>query len=1485
MAIDKIIPRFLVSDKDERLLEEGAMTDALNVSISTSGDGTEGIIKNIKGTKAVNSINQSNAINTSSDHKCIGSVTDSENGAVYWFVWGDNQDHHIVQYRESSDDYRIITKGSWLNFEEDGFVKGNVINVSKPTSLGSINPSPPQRVETFLYFTDNVNQPRKINVTRAIEGEYDDTINANLDFAFNVIKAAPNIPCSFQFVSDSNYGQNKITGNTFQFAMQYIYRDGEESAIGPYSKLAVSLVDIHTKLPRTTSFVTPIMYNVCEIDIPLTQFIYDLKSVRLLARQGGETTFFVVDEFNPYEDKTDQGGTIYDSGTKVYKFKNDRLLTPVDPVLVNKLYDNVPLKALGQSISADRLVYANYEEGRNNHSPNIRGFSFKYHDPENSISSNITGNPANEITGTSPIDIDIDLFNLYSNNVIPAGSSNKISFDFRPEGSVLASTGNFIEAPAVDVDGNPVLMVSDEFILNSTTAPGEPVSIKFFAARSYDLSVTLDRIAIKDYIKSKIVDYTLSVEYNYGTASGYSTYTLTEDGTTDTAFVYGDVKVDFKFDDNIEIDSAGVLTLHPRITGVDFSDAGLTNSYDFGPTFGGSFSNSSDTVPTVIADNEANQQWSSSISNYISNPDIISTSVTYVSSFKAGSNHKFGIVYYDKYNRSGFVNELGTIYNKWYGERNGTTEPYGPSSFTMSFDNNPIEAAPVWADRYQLVCTGPTEIADYVQYTTGGAYPVRFSYAPPTSAESDDDGNHPTSGDPDTEKCQIYLNIDTLNLYRDEKNSLRDYSFTVGDKLRVVSYDRISGYDGTPTPDYYVDSTSYPTANDGSIIEFDVVGVEILNESNENIIHTGQTDSQHHGTFLVLEQPAIASGATYVDGGTIKTLKYDGFDWFSISNYTYRGDGVAQGENYSSNQNFWGNNCVVEIYTPKKRTDQDIYYEIGESVKISTSPPDGITTNAGSVHFRPVACKTPYPEANTAAGVLAFNTDAAEEARSSVWRYLTKRLESNTASDYFSSKAWSAGRAHVVYDKAAQKRIRNGITYSDAYTENSEVLALSSFNPSLANFTSLNHRFGPINYVSNYNDDLIALQQNKVSITPINKNVIQYAQGGGGVTISTDVFNPPQYSSGDFGCDHPESALLVDSDMYFVDASRRKVMRFSGGNLSVISDEGMSSYFEDDFFSQINNGRNKFVSGYNPDDETFLLTALSSNIQVDSLTIGYNASYGKWQSKYTFTPDRYGFVNNLMLSFKQGDEHIYTHDDALYNIVYGDSYDSYVEVVSKMSPSRVKTFKAISYEGSHGSWALAQGATTNLDQTSGLIDATNDATSNGISQFKEREGSYYASMPNDTSPKYHLAGVYQSIPDPLENPRTIQTLVNNNDGSHFMSKFDRLPFLFKDATLWFGEENQSGNMVYTLTSDTEANSKVESFNLENGTITLVGDVTTGQTPGVDLFFSVNTDRDVMRGNFMKIKLTSLGFLSAGLRELYCINTHITDSKFHHPLGQ
>ena len=88
MAIDKIIPRYLVSDKDERLLEEGAMTDALNVSITENGSQTEGIIKVVKGTIAATAKDAASQITNAEGLTVIGSVSDHSDGIIYFFCAG-----------------------------------------------------------------------------------------------------------------------------------------------------------------------------------------------------------------------------------------------------------------------------------------------------------------------------------------------------------------------------------------------------------------------------------------------------------------------------------------------------------------------------------------------------------------------------------------------------------------------------------------------------------------------------------------------------------------------------------------------------------------------------------------------------------------------------------------------------------------------------------------------------------------------------------------------------------------------------------------------------------------------------------------------------------------------------------------------------------------------------------------------------------------------------------------------------------------------------------------------------------------------------------------------------------------------------------------------------------------------------------------------------------------------------------------------------
>ena len=49
MAIDKLIPQYLNSDTDQKLVKAVEMTDNLNIRVSNDDEGTAGVIKNIKG--------------------------------------------------------------------------------------------------------------------------------------------------------------------------------------------------------------------------------------------------------------------------------------------------------------------------------------------------------------------------------------------------------------------------------------------------------------------------------------------------------------------------------------------------------------------------------------------------------------------------------------------------------------------------------------------------------------------------------------------------------------------------------------------------------------------------------------------------------------------------------------------------------------------------------------------------------------------------------------------------------------------------------------------------------------------------------------------------------------------------------------------------------------------------------------------------------------------------------------------------------------------------------------------------------------------------------------------------------------------------------------------------------------------------------------------------------------------------------------------
>tara|TARA_Y100000004_G_C8947184_1_gene426802 strand:- start:638 stop:1537 length:900 start_codon:yes stop_codon:yes gene_type:complete len=126
--IDKLTPRILQTSKDNRAMKPTEMLDALNITVTGDEDGGAGVLKNIKGTKSV-SLAHGSAGFPEGENVVIGSTKDETLGVVYFFVWNENNNHSVFAYSSITNTYRIILKTSELNFDRNGFVKGDIVRV------------------------------------------------------------------------------------------------------------------------------------------------------------------------------------------------------------------------------------------------------------------------------------------------------------------------------------------------------------------------------------------------------------------------------------------------------------------------------------------------------------------------------------------------------------------------------------------------------------------------------------------------------------------------------------------------------------------------------------------------------------------------------------------------------------------------------------------------------------------------------------------------------------------------------------------------------------------------------------------------------------------------------------------------------------------------------------------------------------------------------------------------------------------------------------------------------------------------------------------------------------------------------------------------------------------------------------------------------------------------------------------------------------
>ena len=190
-------------DLDARIIPSGEYRDGKNISISASEGADVGALENIRG-----NFNLTNFGLTDNNLEVIGTVVDESKNRIYFFItnFSDASADSSFRSTPSTVSGQFTINGAkhciaycQIPFEEDANISSNTI-ISEVLVEGAFlnfsktHPVASNILEDFLFFTDDRNQPRKINVETAIANPL--TYYTHEDH-ISVAKFAPFNPISF----------------------------------------------------------------------------------------------------------------------------------------------------------------------------------------------------------------------------------------------------------------------------------------------------------------------------------------------------------------------------------------------------------------------------------------------------------------------------------------------------------------------------------------------------------------------------------------------------------------------------------------------------------------------------------------------------------------------------------------------------------------------------------------------------------------------------------------------------------------------------------------------------------------------------------------------------------------------------------------------------------------------------------------------------------------------------------------------------------------------------------------------------------------------------------------------------------------------------------------------------------------------------------------------------------------------------------------
>jgi len=1295
-------------DLEERLIPTNQYRYALNIRLSDAEESAMGVITNEKGTTLV-SFSLPTGINT-----CIGWFDDINEKRLYYIVHNSNGDNLILAYDYVSNEILTVLAD-----------KDNVLNLSAEKYITAIEVIQGNE-DDFLVFSDDAGEPKVISIEAGIrrysdgfvpsstakfkgtwnsvntynEGDvvarslsgtlfyyisredgnvnnaptsissvfptekwdfapegyvYDTTASRNREDFFTLIVKPPQLPPVCSYDTDVSLRVNALKGSFFQFKYKYVLADGRESAWSPISERFLP-----TEFPDSIISEDKIQNNVISVEVERPIGLM-YKSIKIAVRRNNNDLspddWYIVKAF-----RVNDADSLSDNFTnKVYNFTNTDVLTPIDQSEANQLQSWIPRRCKAIALTSEnRVVLGNFTEGYSIDLYKDRGIN------DTEYSPNIVAKDYDDFSVPTVLKVNQYDFNTLGASVEFLGDGSS-AVDYYLNGYSLLlslpqrSAGNIVSM-GIDIrlDNN---IHGDMFFSYQTSV--------VLASNNEDECLAQVRNALHRQI------------YVKGTKSG---------GWIESHIVEANIQT-----------YGGNKYVEVRL--LEYND---TRGFFWSTSFNIRMVSAS----TIGTGSEDPNDFRSPVFN---------TQRAFVRPvIKLGGTQQFALAYSDSYGR---ISNAITVPSMTY-----TDNYVGGSIEGRYLDIILQHEAPEWADKWHLLKNKDNGVIKFIQFPLARmARPNNGSVTNPLTGlyfrrgwwTEEQGGVFSVDLTLGSNREIIYISLSSIlkgtrgsygNLFTTDNT----YSYSKGDRIRLISFKDLNGDVISPPVDFDVEIAYYNE-------EFQLVGIFLESISN---IYTNSTVSTNNSFF----QKANENGSIFSDF-----------------------------------------NVLFEVYTPSIQKGQSLYYEIytgivkeesrfGGGVAKFHADKNGVVRNTGI--FSAARKGTVVQYLGDVYKKPRLYPSVIDSGASSTRTFGNYVVESSSFYDKYDLKTEQLGRPNRTEVPRTTTEILTGSV--GEFKRNVTIRYTLPYNPETGfngigtaldtSFIDASQNHGSIQRLYGDGQRLLIYQVNKRGYSLAGQNIITGLDGNTNLAQADTPLSKVQYYTQEYGISNdPESFAVSGTNRYFVDINRAVVCREGENGVFPISDYGIKNYMialskkalGSDFFSVrgffdegsecyfvtfrysdriiqtvgappvgVNFvtitatgvlvgskvfGKYGTSTGGNPTGSgtiNGIVTSVASTsfqIHIDSFsgslgdtidlevdiikaeTLSFSERYNAWESFHSFVSDTMGSAGVNFCSWQGGQ--LYIHNNASnMGRFYGIDYDSYFDVVSNAAPDVVKSW-------------------------------------------------------------------------------------------------------------------------------------------------------------------------------------------------------------------